>query len=77
MDLRDFEQLLRVVFSTFGGQKKLKTFFFKKHFSNRIEKLHKMAVIFFFYLKKLKKVEKIGYHSNSNFECNTESGSIE
>ena len=27
-------------------------------------------------LKKLKKVEKIGYHSNSNFECNTERGSI-
>jgi hypothetical protein len=25
----------------------------------------------------LKKVEKIGYHSNSNFECNTERGSIE
>ena len=28
-------------------------------------------------LKKLKKVEKIGYHSNSNFECNTQRGSIE
>jgi hypothetical protein len=28
-------------------------------------------------LKKLKKVEKIGYHSNSNFECNTENGSKE
>ena len=28
-------------------------------------------------LKKLKKVEKIGYHSNSNFECNTGRGSIE
>ena len=37
-----------------------------KHFSNRIEKLHKMAFIifyFFYFLKKFEKVEKIGYHS--------------
>ena len=36
-----------------------------------------MAFIYiyiFFFLKKLKKVEKIGYNSNSNFECNTERG---
>ena len=28
-------------------------------------------------MKKFEKVEKIGYHSNFNFECNTESGSKE
>ena len=55
VDLRNFEQLFRVVFSTFDGQKK----------------------IFFFFFEKVEKVEKIGYHSNSNFECNTERGSIE
>ena len=31
-----------------------------------------MASIMGFFLKKLKKIEKIGYHSNSNFECYTE-----
>ena len=31
-----------------------------------------MTYIFFSFLKKLK---KIGYHLNFNFECNTESGS--
>ena len=29
-----------------------------------------MALIYLFFV--LKKVEKIGYHSNFNFECNTE-----
>ena len=39
------------------------------------EKLHKMAfIIFYNFLKKFEKVEKIGYHSNFNFECNTERG---
>ena len=35
---------------------------FKKYFSNRIEKLHKMAFIYmcFFFLKKFEKVEKTG-----------------
>ena len=28
----------------------------------------------FSFLKEFEKVEKIGYHSNSNFECNTERG---
>ena len=32
-----------------------------------------MAFIFNF-LKKFEKIEKIGYHSNFNFECNTERG---
>ena len=33
----------------------------KKYFSNRIEKLHKMAfIIFFFFLEKFEKVEKTG-----------------
>ena len=27
-----------------------------------------------FFLKKFEKVEKIGYHSNFNFECNTDRG---
>ena len=34
-------------FYVLGGKKKFK-FFFKKYFSNRIEKLHKMALIIFF-----------------------------
>jgi hypothetical protein len=50
----------------FWGQK---NFFknFKKYFRNRIEKLHKMAFIifFFFCLKKLKKLEL----SPQNFRC--------
>ena len=61
----DYEQLFRVVFSCFGGQKKFNFFF--KYFSNRgirnrIEKLHKMAFIIFFLfcLKKFEKVEKTG-----------------
>ena len=66
VDLRNSEQLLRVVFQLFVGKKKI-----LKNFSIRIEKLHKMAFIYLFLLKKLKKVEKIGYHSNFNFECNT------
>ena len=43
----DYEQLFMVVFSCSGGQK---NFFknLKKKFSNRIEKLHKMAFINFF-----------------------------
>ena len=57
----DYEQLLRGVFLSFGGQKKIFNFFFK-FFSNRIEKLHKMAfIIFFFFLKKFEKVEKTGF----------------
>ena len=78
VDLRNSEQLLRVVFSTFWGQKKILKKF-QKHFSNRIEKLHKIDFIKkkFFLLKKLKKLEKIGYHPNFNFECNTENGSKE
>ena len=27
-----------------------------------------------FFLKKFEKIEKLGYHSNFNFECNTERG---
>ena len=53
--------------------------FLKKHFSVRIEKLHKMTFIYIYVyiFLKFEKVEKIGYHSNFNFECNTESGSKE
>ena len=50
---------------------KKKSEFKKKYFSFRIEKLHKMAFIKKS-LKKFEKVEKIGYHSNFNPECNTE-----
>jgi hypothetical protein len=70
VDLRNSEQLLRVVFSTFCGQKKK---YLKKYFSIRIEKLHKMAFIYIFFYK-FEKIEKIRYHSNFNFECNTEKG---
>jgi hypothetical protein len=45
VDLSYSEQLLRVVFSTFGGQ----SFFFLKHFSNRIENLHKMAIYIYIF----------------------------
>ena len=34
-------------------------------------------IIIFFFLKKFEKVEKVGYHSNFNPECNTERGSKE
>ena len=45
----------------FWGAKTFLKFFFK-YFSNRIEKLHKMAfIIFFFLLKKFEKVEKTGF----------------
>ena len=41
-----------------------------------MEKLHKMAFIIFFFifLKKFEKIEKKDYHSNFNFEFNTERG---
>jgi hypothetical protein len=42
----DYEQLLRQVFLCFGGKKDVK-FFFYKYCSVRIEKLHKMKLIFF------------------------------
>ena len=53
-------------FLCFGGQKKILKLkilkIFLKYFSNRIEKLHKMAFIkiFLFFLKKFEKVEKTG-----------------
>ena len=50
-------------FYVLGGKKNLKIF--KKYFSNRIEKLHKMAYIYLFFLKKLKKVEKTGIISTN------------
>ena len=73
----DFEQLLRVGFSTFLGQNKIQNFF-----KNILETASKSDIkwllqFYFYFLKKLKKVEIIGYHSNLNFECNTESGSKE
>ena len=37
----------------------------------------RVRYIYIFVLKKLKKVEKIGYHSNFDFECSTEGGFIE
>ena len=44
----------------FWGAKKILNFFLKKYFSNQIEKLHKMAFIIFFFLKKFEKIEKTG-----------------
>ena len=49
-----------------------KNIIFQRYFSIRIEKLHEMAFIIFFL--KFEKIEKIDYHSNFNFECNTERG---
>ena len=44
----------------FWGAKKILKFF-QKYFSNRIEKLHKMAfIIFFLFFLKFEKVEKTG-----------------
>ena len=43
-------------FNFFWAKKNLK--YFLKYFSVRIEKLHKMAFIIFFFLKKFEKVEK-------------------
>ena len=65
MDLSFSEQLLRVFFSTFRGQKILATAL-KSY-------IKWLSYIFFSF----EKVEKIGFHSNFNFECNTESGSKE
>ena len=69
---------MRGVFLCFGGQKKFLRFL-KKYFSNSIEKLHKMAFIYvyIYFFFSFEKVEKIGCHSNFNFECDTESGSKE
>jgi hypothetical protein len=51
---------LRGVFLCFGGQKKFEKKF-EKYFSNRIEKLHKMAFIYiYFFFEKFEKVEKTG-----------------
>ena len=43
-----------------GAKKKIKFKKKIKYFSNRIEKLHKMAFINLFFLKKFEKVEKTG-----------------
>ena len=65
-------------FSTFCGQKEnLK--FFQKHWSVCTKKLHKIKLKKFFFDTWKKNYEfLIGYHSNFDFECNTEQrGSIE
>ena len=46
------------VFVMFWGAK-IFFLFFKKYFSNYIEKLHKMAFIIFFFWKSLKKLKKL------------------
>ena len=51
----DFQNL-KGVFYVLGGKNFFKNIF--KYFSNRIEKLHKMAFIIFFFLKKFEKVWK-------------------
>jgi hypothetical protein len=72
VDLRNSEQLLGVVFSTFCGQKQTKTF--KKNILASALKSYIKRLLYFFFVKKFKKNEKIGYHSNFNFQCNTERG---
>jgi hypothetical protein len=52
VDLSFSKQLLRVVFSTFCGQKKnLKNL--KKYFCIRIERLHKMTYIYIYFFEKV------------------------
>ena len=61
MDLRNSEQLLRVFFFFNFLWAKKNNFFFRNI----------LASVF---LKKFEKIEKIGYHSNFSFDCNTERG---
>ena len=67
---------MRWFFELFEGKKK-----FKKKIKNilatALKSYIKWLLYIYFFFFKLKKVEKIGYLSNFNFECNTESGSKE
>ena len=56
-------------FQLFAGKKK-KSKFFKNILATALKNYIKWLLYIFFFV--LKKVEKIGYHSNFNFECNTE-----
>ena len=77
MDLSLSEQLLRVVFSTFCGQKNL--IFFLKYSSVRTKKLHKKLWwnFFFEFFFWIFWGVKIGCHSCFNPECNTKKGFID
>jgi hypothetical protein len=66
VDLSFSEQLLRVVFQLFEGKKKFEIFF-KNIVATALKSYIKWLLQFFFFLGKF---EKIGYHSNFNFECN-------
>ena len=75
VDLSYSEQLLRVFFSTFWEQNYN---FFKNILATALKSyIKKFLFFYFFFLKKFKIVEKIGYYANFNFDCNTESGSKE
>jgi hypothetical protein len=73
VDLSFSEQLLRVVFQTFGGQK---VNFFLKYVASALKScIKKVLYIFFFFLNFWG--VKIGCHSHFNPECNTERGFID
>ena len=59
----------------FLGRKNLK--FLRKYFSNRTKKHKKAFINFYLEFFCRHKVEKIGYHSRFNPECNTERGCID
>ena len=59
VDLRNSEQLLRVVFQLFVGQKN-----FKDILASALKSYIKWLLYFFFFLKRFEKIEKIGYRSN-------------
>jgi hypothetical protein len=61
----------QAVFFKFLWAKKFKIFF---NILATALKSYIKWLLYLFFLKKLKKVEKIGYHSNFNFECNTKWG---
>jgi len=66
----NYEQLLRLVFSCFRGQKNMLNFFLK-HCSIRTKKLHNMSfIIFFFWFK------KNGKYSQSIVYCSTRDTSL-
>ena len=69
-------QLLRVVYSILCGQ----NFFFyncKNILASALKSCIKWLLYVHIYIIFFGKFEKIGYHSNFDFECNTERGSIE
>ena len=57
-------------------KKKFKNIF-KNILATELKSYIKWLLYIYIYIFFFEKVEKIGYHSNFNFECNTDSGSKE